>query len=176
MDIKFDKAKWQQDSDNALWLMLKVCKDNYNAVKRFVGSIKDKPYTAEIKQYREKRSLDANSYMWALLKKMAEELDTTKDELYLEALSNYGVFTHIVVKPSVVEKVKQEWRTVRELGEVIINGRKGIQLQCYFGSSTYNTKEMSVLVDGIVSECKELGIETAIPDELARMKAEWGYK
>ena len=37
MDIKFDKAKWQQDSDNALWLMLKVCKDNYNAVKRFVG-------------------------------------------------------------------------------------------------------------------------------------------
>ena len=49
----------------------------------------------------------------------------------------------------------------------------GIQLQCYFGSSTYNTKEMSVLIDGIVYEAKELGIETLPPDELERMKVEW---
>jgi hypothetical protein len=84
------------------------------------------------------------------------------------------VNTHIVVKPHMVDKVKQEWRTVRELGEVTVNGKTGMQLQCFFGSSTYNTKEMSVLIDGVVSECKELGIETMTPDELAGLKNEWG--
>jgi hypothetical protein len=136
--------------------------------------LKGKELLVEIKQYRYKRSLDANAYMWVLLSKMAEVLHTTKDELYLVALERYGVFTHVVVKPNVVDRVKAEWRTVRELGEVTINGQKGIQLQCFFGSSTYDTKEMSVLIDGVVSEAKELGIETMTPAELAGLKDEWG--
>jgi hypothetical protein len=128
----------------------------------------------EVKQHRQKRSLNANAYMWVLLSKMAEVLHTTKDELYLIMLERYGQFTHIIVKPNVVGKVKQEWRAVRELGEVTVNGKKGIQLQCYFGSSTYDTQEMSVLIDGIVSEAKELGIETLPPEDLALLKQEWG--
>lgn len=135
---------------------------------------KGKELSIEIKQYRHKRSLDANAYMWVLLSKMAAALNTTKDELYLLMLDRYGVFTHIVVKPNVVEKVKTEWRTVRELGEIKVNGQTGIQLQCFFGSSTYDTKEMSVLIDGVVSECKELNIETMTPNELAALKSEWG--
>lgn len=128
----------------------------------------------EIKKYRERRSKDANAYSWVLLQKLAEKLNTTKDELYLIMLERYGVFTHIVVKPNLVDRVKNEWRTVRELGEIEVNGKKGIQLQCYFGSSTYNTKEMSVYIDGIVSECEELGIETLTPKELSLLKSEWG--
>ena len=72
----------------------------------------------EIKKYKEKRSLNANAYCWVLLQKLAEKLNTTKDELYLIMLERYGQFTHIVVKPNVVDKVKEEWRTVRELGEI----------------------------------------------------------
>lgn len=125
-------------------------------------------------KHRERRSLDANAYMWCLLQKMAENLNQDKWNIYLEMLGRYGVFTHIIVKPNVVEKVKEEWRTCKELGEVCVNGTTGIQLQCYFGSSTYNTKEMSVLIDGVVSEAKEMGIETLPPDELERMKATWG--
>lgn len=127
-------------------------------------------------KYREKRSLDANAYLWVLLQKMAEVLHQDKWNIYLEMLGRYGVFTHIIVKPNVVEKVKEEWRTVKELGEVCVNGTTGIQLQCYFGSSTYNSKEMSVLIDGVVSEAKEMGIETLPPYELERMKAEWQTK
>lgn len=126
-----------------------------------------------IKQHREKRSLDANAYCWVLLQKLAEVLKTDKDSLYEDMICRYGVFTHIVVKPSMVERVKEEWRAVRELGEVTINGKTGIQLQCYFGSSTYNTKEMSVLIDGIVNECKDQGIETLTPEEIADMKRKW---
>ena len=125
-------------------------------------------------KYRKKRSLDANAYLWVLLQKMAGALNTSKDELYLEILSKYGVFTHIIVKPHIVPRVIQEWRTVKNLGEVTVNGQSGVQLQCYFGSSTYDTKEMSILIDGVVSECKELGIETLTPIKLEEMKRNWG--
>ena len=127
----------------------------------------------EVKKYREKRSLDANAYMWVLLQQMAEVLHTTKDELYVEMLGRYGIFTHTIVKPNVVERIKGEWRVVRELGEVTINGQKGIQLQLYFGSSTYNTKEMSVLLNGIVDEAKSIGVATLDEQEIDRMCKEW---
>lgn len=128
----------------------------------------------KVDKFRNKRSLDANAYMWVLLQKMAEVLHSSKDELYIALLGKYGVFTHIIVKPNVADRVKAEWRTVRDLGEVTINNQTGIQLQCFFGSSTYDTKEMSALIDGLVSDCKELDIETLPPDELNRMKSQWG--
>lgn len=140
-----------------------------------VNNIKDcEKLSIKAVKYRNRRSLDANAYMWCLLQKMADKLHRDKWGIYLEMLGRYGVFTHIIVKAHVVEKVKNEWRTVKELGEVSVNGTTGIQLQCYFGSSTYDTKEMSVLIDGVVSEARELGIETLPPDELERMKAQWG--
>ena len=140
-----------------------------------INNIKDcQKLSIKAVKHRERRSLDANDSLWVLLQKMAEVLHRDKWGLYLDKLGEYGVFTHIIVKPHMVEKVKEEWRAVKELGEVCVNGTTGIQLQCYFGSSTYNTKEMSVLIDGVVSEAKEMGIETLSPVELERMKAEWG--
>jgi len=140
-----------------------------------VNNIKDcEKLSIRAVKYRNRRSLDANAYMWVLLQKMADSLHRDKWDIYLDMLGRYGVFTHIIVKPHVVEKVKEEWRAVKELGEVCVNGTTGIQLQCYFGSSTYDSKEMSVLIDGVVSEAKDLGIETLPPEELERMKAQWG--
>lgn len=135
---------------------------------------KGKKLTVEIKPFSLKRSLGANAMMWALLQELAVALNTSKDELYLLMLERYGVFTHIVVKKNIVDRVKQEWRTVRELGEVTIGGQKGVQLQCYFGSSTYNTKEFSTLLSGIISECKEVGIDTITESEKNLLLSEWG--
>lgn len=137
---------------------------------------KGKELSVEIKQYREKRSLDANSYFWLLLSEIAVILKTTKDELYLIMLERYGIFTHIVVKPEMVNRVKEEWRTIRELGEVTINGKQGIQLQCFFGSSTYDSKEMASLIDGVISEAQEIGISTITPNELLQLKSAWGER
>ena len=148
---------------------------NENGAVNEINNIKDcQKLSIKAVKHRERRSLDANAYLWVLLQKMAEAVHEDKWNIYLEVLGRYGVFTHIIVKPHMVDKVKEEWRTVKELGEVCVNGTTGIQLQCYFGSSTYNTKEMSVLIDGVVSEAKEMGIETLSPAELERMKAEWG--
>ena len=135
--------------------------------------LKEEKLSIEIKKYREKRSLDANAYFWVLLQKMAEMLKREKDELYEEMICKYGVFEHYIVKPKAVARTKEMWRAVRELGEVTVNGKTGIQLQCYFGSSTYDTKEMSVLIDGVVGECKEMGIQTLTPAEIEDMKRKW---
>ena len=125
-------------------------------------------------QYREKRSLDANAYLWVLLQKIAEVLRTDKWSVYLQMLKRYGQFTYIVVKPGAVEAVKKQWRECEEIGEIDVNGTKAVQMLCYYGSSTYDTKQMSVLIDGVVSECQELGIETLPPDELKMLKERWG--
>ncbi len=171
MTVTFDAARWSQESDG-FWLHLRVA-ESWLAQK-FIAAMKaGKQYIADLKEKRNRRSLDANAYLWVLLEKVAAAVNSDKDRVYLDMLSRYGVFTHMVVKPAVVERVKQEWRTVRELGEVTVNGQTGVQLQCYFGSSTYDTKEMSRLIDGVVSECRELGIETATPEELARIKETW---
>lgn len=146
--------------------------------ENITGSIdktKDKLLRITVKQYREKRSLDSNAYAWVLMQKIAEAIQSDKWSVYLMMLERYSrAFTHIIVKPDIVDRVKAEWRTVRELGEITVNGMTGIQLQCYFGSSTFDTKEMSVFIDGLVYECRQLGIETLPPEEIERMKQEWG--
>lgn len=143
-------------------------------ISKQLESITDKLLNITAKLFRNKRSRDANSYSWVLMQKIVETIKSDKWSVYLDMLGRYGVFTHIIVRPGVVDRVISEWRTVKNLGEVTVSGQTGIQLQCYFGSSTYDTKEMSVFIEGIVSECHELGIETATPEELDRMKKEWG--
>lgn len=128
----------------------------------------------EAVKYRAKRSLDSNAYAWVLMQKIAEVANTDKWTIYLRCLQRYSrAFTHVIVKPEAVDKMKEMYRTCIDLGEITVNGRTGHQLQVYFGSSQFDTKEMAVFIDGIVSECKELGIETLPPDELERMKLAW---
>ena len=143
-------------------LLLTLPQNEWKAIVKLMEDFKakaDKAWQVEIAVKKKKRSLDANAALWKMLSMMAGKLNTTKDELYLEMLDRHGVFTHIVVKPNVVNRVKQEWKTVRELGEITINGKPGIQLQCYFGSSTYDSKEFSILLDGVIQEAKEIGID-----------------
>lgn len=130
----------------------------------------------EVKKHREKRSLDANAYMWVLLDKIAQVILSDKDSVYLDMLGKYGVFTHVICKPSAVDAFKAQYRLCKDIGDVTVNGTEGRQIQCYFGSSTYDTKQMARLIDGVILEAKELDIETLTPDQLERMKDEWGRK
>ena len=126
------------------------------------------------KKYREKRSLDANAYAWVLMQKIAEAVGSDKWSVYLRCLQDYSRdFTHVIVKEAAVDRMKELYRTCIDLGEVVVNGQIGHQLQVYYGSSTFDTKSMSVFIDGLVRECKDLGIETLPPDELERMKQTW---
>ncbi len=124
-------------------------------------------------QYRKKRSLDANALLWVCLGRMAESLRADKWDVYLNMLKRYGQYTYICVKPGMVEAVKKQWRECEEVGEIDINGQKAIQMLCYFGSSTYNTKEFSILLDGVISEMKEMGLETPASEDMQRALEQW---
>lgn len=119
---------------------------------------KGKRITVTIK--REGRSRDANSALWHLIGEMAVKLHTTKEELYRELLKRYGVFTHLVVKREAVASLNKLWNgAVVELGEIPMrNDQIGVQLQVYYGSSTYDTKQFARLLDGAISEAGEMGI------------------
>lgn len=135
-----------------------------------------KNLSVEIKQHRVKRSLDANALLWKMCNEIAIKIKSTKDEVYLQMLERYGQFTHIIVKKEAVERIKQEWRTVREIGEVTVNGKVGFQIQCYYGSHLLDTKEFSILLDGVISEAKELDIPILSRTEIELIKSEWGKK
>lgn len=127
----------------------------------------------EIKKYRKKRSLDANGMLWACLGEIANVLRADKWEIYLQMLKRYGKYTYICVKPAVVEAVKAQWRECEVLGEMEVNGQKAVQMLCYFGSSTYTTQEFSVLLDGVIYEMRELGLQPPPTEEMKRTLETW---
>lgn len=135
-------------------------------VKWLFGQDRDKLF--DITEHREKRSRDANALLWACLGELAGALRSDKWTVYLQMLKRYGQYTYICVKPKVVEAVKKQWRECEEIGHVNINGQDSVQMLCYFGSSTYNSKEFSTLLEGVISEMKEMGLETPADRELER--------
>lgn len=139
-----------------------------------IEHLKDNEIDVKACKHREKRSLDSNAYAWVLIQKIAEAIGSNKYDVYIRCLQRYSrSFTHIIVKANAVERMKEEFRTCVDLGEITVGGTTGHQLQVYYGSSTFDTKEMAVFIDGIVSECHELGIETMTPEQIAAMNAAW---
>ena len=148
---------------------------NEPSAAQAVNEIKDcEKLSIRAVKHREKRSLDSNAYAWVLMQKIAEAINSDKWSVYLVMLQKYSRdFTFVICKEKAIDKLKELYRTCVDLGEVNVNGTTGHQMQVFFGSSTFDTKSMSVFIDGIVSECKDLGIETLPPDELERMKSAW---
>lgn len=130
----------------------------------------------ELKKYRKKRSLDCNAYMWVLISKIQEKLNIAKEDIYRDAIKNIGVYEVIPVKDEAVERFVEAWKR-NGLGWICETTKSKLEgftnVIAYYGSSTYNTKEMSRLVDLIVQECKELNIETMTPEQLSVLKEEW---
>ena len=138
--------------------------------------------TFTIDKYREKRSNAANNYMWALCTKIAEErskdgLKVTKEDVYRDEISSLNVYYDDEIEPEKVKwrctawsKIGTGWITERV--DFSADGNKEV-IRFYYGSSTYNTKQMSKLIDNIVQDCEALGIQTKTPDEIANMLSLW---
>lgn len=133
-----------------------------------VDKLKDSKLSIKAVKYRKKRSLDANKMLWACLGEIAAALRADKWDIYLQMLKRYGKYTYICVKPNMVEAVKLQWRECEEIGSININGEEAVQMLCYFGSSTMNTQEFSVLLDGVISEMKEIGLQPPPSQDMKR--------
>ena len=167
------RARWHgkpfHDINLRKWIISLECEEppvEYDKTKNDLLSV-------QIKKHREKRSLNANALLWNCLGEIAEALRTDKWNVYLMMLKRYGKYTYICVKPNVVESVKSQWRECEEIGEININGEKAVQLLCYFGSSTYDSKEFSVLLDGVISEMKEMGLKAPSEREFDMVIESW---
>lgn len=131
----------------------------------------------EAKKHRNKRSLDANAYCWVLCEKLAVKMNISKEEVYKQEIMQVGKSVIVPIKNEEVEYFKSAWENkglgyiCESLGNSKIAGYENLRL--YYGSSSYNTKDMSRLIDSIVEDCKLQGIETLPPEEIQSLINGW---
>lgn len=137
----------------------------------------DKLHAAErldvkVDKHRERRSLNANNYAWALLTAIGNELRINKDDVYFLMLKRYGQSEMISVKDGI--PIGDYVKYCERAGESWLNGKLFKHYRVYKGSSEFSKEEMAVFLDGVVMEAQDLGIDTRTPDEIARLKDLWG--
>lgn len=141
-------------------LSVEMTEGDITAIEKYV----DKDMSIDLKQWRARRSKSANALLWACLGEVAEALGGDKWDYYLQALRKYGQYTMIEVREDAVEKFRTYYR------ECDVVGQKGdmVHLLCYYGSSCYNSKEFSILLDGVIDDMKAAGLPTPTSAEMQR--------
>ena len=160
------------------WLMVKPEREDMGKAMTIVRKHKDKLYDLEVKEHRKKRSLDANAYAWVLINKLAEVMRIPPVDVYRQAIQDISGNSEIIpIKDDAVEQFKQAWSRngigwlCRDMGRSKLPGYRNLMV--YYGSSVYNTKQMSDLIDYLIQDCKALDIETLTPDKLSLLMEEW---
>lgn len=135
----------------------------------------------ELKKYRNKRSLDANSYCWVLCDSIAKELCKdgtiiTKEQVYQDFIKKIGTFESMIVEEKAYDRFQRIWENqgLGFLVQEVSRKDKCIKVHCYYGSSTYDTKEMSLLIQSLVELAESLGVETKTEAEINSMLEKWG--
>lgn len=152
-----------------------------NDFKLLVDELKGlEKLSIEVKPFRQRRSLDANAYAWVLIDKLAAKLGESKEAIYRQYITNIGGNSEVVcVKNNAVERLCEGWRR-NGLGwqtdtfDSKIDGCTNVIL--YYGSSVYDSAQMARLLDLIIGDCREQGIPTETPAQIAEMKSLWGEK
>ena len=144
------------------------------AVKRLVYKFKSGDY--DLTKHIEKRSNEANKYMWQLCTKIGDAIGQTKEEVYLHAVQEKGRYIQCHVDQSDLKRFTKQWEEgglgyqVQLVGEtpafVIVNA--------YYGSHLYDRKEMSLLIDYLIEDARSLDIETMPEEELQSLLTSWG--
>lgn len=144
----------------------------------FSGDLPDE-MQVEIRKKPRKRSMDANAYFWTLADQLAKKLLTTKEEIYRELIQRVGVFKYALVRREDKQDIVSEWQhngTGWIAQEEYYPNNDYVQLRLYKGSSVYTTSEMARLIDELILECKEQGIDTLTPKEKEELLQRWNVK
>lgn len=133
----------------------------------------DKTYSIEIKEVKSKRSIEQNRYMWALLHEIdvAMNGERSNDEwsVYIQCLERAGAkYDYIGCLPEAEQALKENFRAVKKIKEIDLNGKKGVMFKCFIGSSKMNVQEMNMLIETALDMAHEVGINTVFYDEVLR--------
>lgn len=123
----------------------------------------------EIKEHRQKRSLNANAYCWALIGEIADSLRMSKEDVYLRMLKDYGQSEVISVRSDI--NVAGYFKYYEKFGTGFVNGKEFTHYRVYKGSSEFDTREMSIFIDGVIQEAQALGLQTLTPTQIAELKS-----
>lgn len=140
-----------------------------NIIDWLFNQEKDKVF--EIKEYKEKRSLNANNYAWKLITEIGNKLLKSKEDVYLQMLKDYGQQEMVSVLSSI--NPKGYFKYYEKAGSSVLNGKEFTHYKIYKGTSEYDTKEMSIFIDGVVQEAQQLDIETKTPEQIEELKRMW---
>ena len=137
--------------------------------------LRDKPLNIEIKKYRQKRSKNANDYLWTLCTKIAEDQHVTVDEVYRKEIREAGVCVAMSVLTRYYERTASAWgeRGIGWFLEKTGEYDNTTFFLAFYGSSIYDSVEMSRLIEHTIQDAKVLGIETATPEELSLLMDSW---
>lgn len=174
IELKFLKGRITKEFTGGYEVTLSIPPEEKNNIEPLYDLLTDdKIKVCKIDHYRKKRSINANNYMWELVTKIADKLRVSKEEVYLQMLKRYGQSTVVSVVDEAVAIFMKTVQYAEEFGKGTVNGKAFTHIKVFVGSSNYNTKEMSVLIDGIVSECNDLQIPTMTMNEIQRLKDNW---
>lgn len=159
------------DEEGNLDLVLRVNPQSRYAARKIVADIRREgidALTVALQEYRPQRSLDQNRMLWALLELLARHMNggrlsggVTAWDCYLDLLEDRGCkYEYFLCLPQALEPLRKEFRAVREVERRTYNGKEMIMCKCFYGSSTYDTKEMSELLEGLQDRLAELGIDS----------------
>lgn len=142
---------------------------NKEQIKQELENIKDNKKLYRFEPYKEKRSNKANRYFWELLGQLCLEMGLDTIEEYKKRVRQLGVFRYWEIDKDNVATFNKMWSDngiawFTDVVDIAENGKIGIN--AYYGSSSYNTKQMAKLIDGVVQDCKAIGIETESPENI----------
>lgn len=137
-----------------------------------IESFMGKDLDISIKQHKDSRSNEANRKLWACLRELADAVGTDNWTMYLTELRRYGVFENIRISPEAYEDFKKRWRETQVVGNEFVTvseknpvtgyteevEKEYLVVNCYFGSHTYDTKEFSRLLQGVIDDMESAGL------------------
>ena len=178
--IKVGNPSYSQNMKGEGYLTFSTtCMQNW-AVKQVVNELENNKKQLVIKlDYEDKkRSLDQNSLLWALLEEEAKflnggrksNIECSSENLYYEAINKYGKDTLIAVKDGAERELKRVYKRVFIIDKYEFNDELWLKCRCVIGSSKYTSKEMSVLIEGVLDDIARLGIDT---QEIRYLKGEY---
>ena len=141
---------------------------NAKAIIQWLFDQQDADKLYDIKEKKSKRSLTANAYYWSLLNQLASVMRTSSEEVHFMMLRRYGVCEVVSVRSDI--NIKGYFKYYKEIGHGTVDGKDFCHYKIYKGSSEMDSKEFSVLLDGLISECEDQGIPVLTPDEVAKLK------
>lgn len=137
---------------------------NFTHKHMLQGLERDKEYAIEIKEIKSKRSLQQNRYMWALLHEIDVAMNgkpTDEYEIYCMCLERANAkFDYIGCLPEAEQALKENFRAVKYIKDIDLNGKQGRMYKVFIGSSKMNVKEMNILIDAVLDVAQEVGVET----------------